>query len=129
MFSTASVRLASSDKNNATASLSWKKRDYLSNPTTDNISWLVKYLNSFCCDQGIVTWRGNIDKCDMYDYEVTHLILFIPKHSLTRLLILDFHAKCNHLGVTSTVRLSGFWLPRARQAIKTYFSVYIVQKI
>ena len=48
--------------------------------------------------------------------------ILLPKYSdLTRLIIKDCHDKCKHLGIAATLsklKLSGYWVPCARQSVK-----------
>ena len=46
-------------------------------------------------------------------------------HNLTELMIVEYHKRCKHLRIQSTlnkIRHSGFWIPRARQAVKKVIS-------
>merc|ERR1739842_11157 len=66
-----------------------------------------------------------IGKADAYEYDVLHPILLSKDHHLTQLIIEEAHSKVQHLGIGSTlnkVRLSGFWIPKSRQAIKNVLS-------
>ena len=54
-----------------------------------------------------------------------HPILLAKDHDLSKLIIVDCHLKVQHLGIGATlnqIRSSGFWVPKARQAIKNILS-------
>ena len=75
------------------------------------------YIDKYC----ILRSAGRHDKCDAYDRDITNPILLAKDHDLTKLIIEDCHRKCQHLGIDATVnmiRLSGFEIPKARQAVK-----------
>ena len=86
------------------------------------IPLIVNNLNLFIDDDDIVRTRGRISKCSYYDYEILNPIILPKRHYLTTLFIRRAHIACMHLGIQSTltkIRLLGFWIPRARQVIKT----------
>ena len=85
----------------------------------------VRDLNLFLDKDGIVRSSGRIGKNTTYEYEVINPILIAKEHPLTTLIITDCHLRCKHLGVQTTlnkVRLSGFWIPKARQSVKKVIS-------
>ena len=56
-------------------------------------------------------------------------ILIAKDHALTLLIIHDCHFRSKHLGIQTTlnkVRLSGFWIPKARQAVKKVISQCLI---
>lgn len=83
---------------------------------------LMVRLRLFLEETSIIRSGGRIDKT-LYDiYEVKNPILLGKKHLLTRVIILDCHSRCEHLGAFSTlneIRLTGYWIPQGRQAVKT----------
>ena len=106
---------------------------YLHNPTGKRVPELVKHLNLFVDTEGIIRSEGRIGKSTMYEYEVLKPILLGKDHYLTELIIMDCHKRCKHLGIQTTlnkVRISGFWVPKARQMVKKVLSQCIAcQKI
>lgn len=96
---------------------------YLSNPPacSDKVPDLVKNLNLFFDESGLLRAGGRLNKCDSLNFSVRNPIL-LPKISpLTNLIISDSHQKCMHLGTNSTlaaVRNEGFWIPRGRTVVK-----------
>ena len=51
--------------------------------------------------------------------------MLAKSHNSTKLMIIKNHKRCKHLGVQATknkIRLSGFWIPKARQAVKSVIS-------
>ena len=97
---------------------------YLQNPQ-GRAPDLVKNLNLFLDNEGSIRSRGRIGKNTLFEYEVINPILVGKKHPLTALIINDCHLKVKHLGLQATlnkVRLSGFWIPKARQAVKNVIS-------
>ena len=101
------------------------------NKSNTQIPDLVKNLNLFLDQDGILRSKGRISKVNYYDYEVLNPILLPKEHSYSRLIIRKAHFSCKHLGVQSTlnkVRLQGYWIPKARQIIKTVLSECIICK-
>ena len=99
--------------------------EYLQNPQNKDVPNLVSSLNLFIDKSGVLRSDGRSGKCDAYEYDLVNPILIAKNHDLTKLIIEDCHLKCQHLGIGSTlnkVRMSGFWIPRARQAVKNVLS-------
>ena len=87
-------------------------------------------MNLFLDEQGILRTAGRINKSS-FDNEVTNPILLMRDHHLTKLVIEDCHKKCKHLGLQTTVnkiRMSGFWITKIRQAVKTVISSCVICK-
>jgi len=104
---------------------------FLKNPKKDEIPSIVNQLNLFIDDNGILRSRGRIAKTLLYNYDVINPVLLGKNHHLTRLIIRDFHARCQHLGVQATInfiRSHGFWIAKARQAVKNILSECIICK-
>jgi hypothetical protein len=83
---------------------------------------LVKDLNLFTDDFGVVRSKGRLSRCESLPYDVMHPILISRNSHFSRLLIIKNHQNCKHLGVNSTLnalRNQGFWLPKGRPLIKT----------
>ena len=83
---------------------------------------LISDLNLFLDDKGILRSKGRIQKCLAASYGVINPVVMHKTCPLTKLIILDAHSKCNHLGVGSTInylRNSGWWIPKIRQAVST----------
>ena len=72
---------------------------------------LVRDVNLFCDQKGVVQSQAKIDKINDCPSEVKHPLL-LPKYSdLTRLIIKECHDNCRHLGIAATLcklRLSGY---------------------
>ena len=93
----------------------------LQSPRGKEVPELLKNLNVFLDERGIIRTKGKEGQITTYDYEVINPILLAKDHNLTELKIVEYHKRCKHLGIQSTlnkIRLSGFWIPRARQAVK-----------
>ena len=94
--------------------------DFLTNGNA-NVPVLVKNLNLFIDQEGMMRSKGRLDNCDLFPEHVNNPIL-LPKESfVTKLLISDAHATCKHLGTPTTLgqlRRSGFWIPQGRTAVK-----------
>lgn len=72
--------------------------------------------------EGLIRSRGRIDRSSYFTYEIKNPILIGKHHPVTRLIILDCHVKCCHLGTRSTLaelRRSGYWVPQGRQAVNS----------
>lgn len=95
---------------------------YRQSPQGKKVPELLKNLkNLFIDERRIIRTKGIIGKITTYDYEVINPVLLAKDHDLTELMIVEYHKRCKHLGIQSTlnkIRLSGFWIPRARQAVK-----------
>ena len=95
--------------------------DYLKDPRGKSAPDLVNNLNLFIDKDGILRSQGRIGKATLFEYDLMNPILLAKDHPLTRLIIENCHRNRQHLGIRSTlnkVRLSGFWIPKIRQAIK-----------
>ena len=90
---------------------------YLQSPQGKEVPELLKNLNLFLDERGIIRTKGRIGKITTYGYEVINPVLLAKDHNLTELMIVEYHKRCKHLGIQSTlnkIHLSGFWIPRAR---------------
>ena len=100
--------------------------NYLQNKEKQNSSpSLVNQLDLFIDDSGILRSKGRINRTLYYDTNILNPIVLPSNHHVTRLIICDHHRKCMHLGLQTTInniRLSGFWIPRARQVVKNALS-------
>ena len=102
-----------------------KEYHFLSTNQTTKPPELVKQLDLFIDQQGLIRSRGRINKSQYYDYNITNPILLAKDHSLTNLIISSIHERARHMGLGTTLtklRLAGFWVPRSRQAIKNVLS-------
>ena len=99
------------------------KIEFLENPSGRGPLELVQNFNLFSDQSEIVRSRARIDETIECLSAVKYPIL-LPKYSaLTKLIVQEGHNDCKHLGIAATLcklRLSGYWLPRARQSIKYY---------
>ena len=92
---------------------------------------LVKNLDLFIDDEGIVRSKGRISKVNFYNYEILNPILLPKNDNFTHMIIRRAHFTCKHMGLQSTlnkVRLQGYWIPCARQVVKTVLSDCIICK-
>ena len=108
-----------------------EEQAYLQAPNDHKVPNLVNNLQLFIDKKGLIRSQGRIGKSTTYEYEILNPILLAKGHPLTNLIIKDCHNRCKHLGIQSTlnkVRLSGFWIPKARQAVKTNLSQCILCK-
>jgi hypothetical protein len=99
--------------------------DFLTNSTGKEVPALVKQLNLFLDGDCILRSKGRMSKCIQYKYDVLNPVMLGKKHSLTNLMINEFHKKVQHLGLQSTINYmhtQGFWVPRARQTVKNIIS-------
>ena len=93
--------------------------------SSEHVPTLVKDLDLFLDDNEIVRSHGRISKSLHFSYDVCNPILLGKIHHLTRLIILNAHSQVKHLGVQTTlnfIRNQGFWIPKARQAVKNVLS-------
>ena len=66
---------------------------YLNDPSSvESVPVLVKNLDLFLDERGIIRSRGRIGKARMFDYEVVNPILLAKNHPLTKLII-EFYLK------------------------------------
>ena len=93
---------------------------FLNSPGNRNISDLVKDLNLYIDEEGIIRSKGIINKNVTHEEGVQNPILLGKSH-LTYLVITHLNHRVKHLGVGTTLnalRLGGFWVPKGRQVIK-----------
>lgn len=100
-------------------------------PSDKVIPPLVNQLNLFLDDGGILRTRGRISRTLLYDFNVLNPIMLAKRHHLTSLMIVDFHLRCQHLGIKTTLNyiwLQGYWIPKARQVVKTVLAKCVTCK-
>ena len=98
-----------------------KELEFLSKPEHRSVPPLVRDLNLFKDDQGVIRSKGRLRRCAHLPYDVIHPVLLARNGNLTNLIIRKCHEKCKHMGISSTLNMlrnQGFWLPRARPKIK-----------
>ena len=99
----------------------------------DKIPNLVNNLNLFIDEQNILRSKGRIDKCTAIDKNLINPILLPKSSNLTKLMIFDFHERCKHLGINTTLTLlrnSGFWVVKGRAVIKSVLDhCYLCKKL
>src|ERR1700755_966168 len=104
-----------------------------SNNKSDPVPPLVNHLDLFLDKENILRSHGRISKSLHFNYEICNPILLAKIHPFTRLIILNAHSQVQHLGVQTTlnhIRNKGFWIPQARQAVKTVLSTcFLCKKI
>ena len=108
-----------------------KELEYLNDPSNHKPTDLVRNLNLFLDGKGLIRSEGRISKTKFHDYNVIFPIILAKNHPLTRLIIINMHEKCKHLGLNATltkIRLHGFWIPKARQCIKKVLSTCFICK-
>ena len=106
-----------------------KEISFLNSPGNRNIPDLVKDLNLYIDEEGVIRSKGRINKNVTHEEGVQNSILLGKSHHLTYLLIIHFHHRVKHLGVGTTLnalRLGGFWVPKGRQVIKKVLSHYMI---
>ena len=104
---------------------------YLKDPKNKQLPDLVRNKSLYLDKYGLLRSGGRHDKCDAYDRDITNPILLAKDHDLTKLVIEDSHRRCQYLGIDATVnmiRLVGFEVPKARQAVKNVIRLYRVCK-
>lgn len=95
--------------------------DFLRNPAGSQIPNLVRNLNLFLDEENILRSKGRLDKCKFASFDIANPIVLHRDCHFTKLLVVKFHEKCRHLGLTPTLnslRNSGYWIPKARPLIK-----------
>lgn len=109
-----------------------KEINYLLQPRKKEAPDLVKNLNLFLDKEGIIRSDGRIGKTSAFEYETIYPILLAKDNHLTKLIINDCHDKYEHLGIAATLnklRLSGFWVPKARHTVRKAISeCYLCKK-
>ena len=101
---------------------------YLKNPQ-GKVPNLVRDLNLLIDKEGLIRSSRRIGKNSTYEYEVINPILIAKDHDLTLLIINDCHFRSKHLGIQTAlnkVRLFGFWITKARQAVKKVISQCLI---
>ena len=85
-----------------------------------HIPKLVNNLNLFSHDE-ILRSKGRLGKCDLISWNLNNPIVLPRESFFTRLMIIDAHVSCKHMGVSSTlnaIRMRGIWISKARIMIK-----------
>ena len=93
--------------------------------TKQHIPNLVRDMDLFIDKDGLLRSRLRVDKVDNFSYEVKNPILLAKKHPLTKLIVLNCHARVKHLGIRATlnkVRMAGYRIPQPRQSVKNAIS-------
>ena len=70
---------------------------YLQSPQGKEVPELLKNLNLFVDESGMIRTKARIGKITTYDYEVINLVLLAKDHNLTELMIVEYHKRCKHL--------------------------------
>ena len=99
--------------------------EYLKEPLGRSEPKRVRALDLFFDSDGLIRSRGRICRSSYLAYEAKNPILISKHHPITRLIILDCHERCSHLGTGSTLaelRRSGYWVPQGRQAVNKVLS-------
>ena len=102
-----------------------REQSFLKDTTKSKTPSLVKNLNVFLDQEGILRMDGRIANSKRYGYEVKYPILQGKHHLYTELLINESHQQSKHLGISTTIaqiRIACFWIPQARQAVKIVLS-------
>ena len=98
--------------------------EFLLHPSK-NVPNLVKNLNLFLDENGLVRSQGRLKRCDKINYNLCNPIVLPRDSNLTKLYVWFFHEKTKHLGVNSTLnclRNHGFWIPKGRIVVKSVIS-------
>ena len=80
-----------------------RELSFLHDSTKSKTSNLVKNLNVFLDQEGILRMDGKIANFKRYGYEVKYPLLLGKHHPYTELLINEFHQQSNHLGISTTI--------------------------
>ena len=94
--------------------------EYLKEPMRNQEPMRVRALDLFLDSDGLIRSRGRLNRSSHLAYEVKNPILLGKHHPVTKLVIVDCHVKCSHLGTGATLaelRQSGSWVPQGRQAV------------
>ena len=73
----------------------------------------------------MIRTKGKISKNTIYENKIINPVLLAKNHNLTKFMITENHERCKHLSIQATlnkIRLSGFWIPKTRQAVKSVIS-------
>ena len=100
-------------------------------PEKSSIPNLVKNLNLFLDQNGVLRSKGRIEKCSKISFNVVNPIILPKTSHLTNLYVNYFHSLCKHLGNSSTLntlRNHGFWIPKARNLINKIASNCLICK-
>ena len=92
--------------------------EYLKKPVRRPMPGIVRALDLFLGPDGLIRSSGRIDQFSHLTYEVKNPILIGKHHPVTRLIMLDCHERCCHLGAGSTLAeltRSGYWVLQGRQ--------------
>ena len=79
----------------------------------------------FIDQRGMIQTKDRISKNTIHEDEIIDPVLLAKNHNLTQLMITENHKRCKHLGIQATlneITLSGFWIPKTRQAVKSVIS-------
>ena len=82
-------------------------------------------LNLFIDHWGMLRTKDRINKNILYEDEIINPVLLAKNLNLTKLMITENHKRFKHLGIQTTlnkIKLSGFWIPKTRQAVKSVIS-------
>lgn len=105
---------------------------FLTNPTKSTPS-LVNTLKLFLDKDGLLRSKSRLDKASSLEQSETNPILLPKSHPLSKLIILHFHHRMDHLSTASTLlklRQSGFWIPQGRQSVSNALkSCFICRKM
>ena len=94
--------------------------DFLNASQSKFMPPVVRLLNLFLDERGVIRCRGRLEKSDL-DYEVRNPVLLHRDSFLSHLLVWDAHLRCEHLGIGSTLsklRTGGIWIPKGRAFVK-----------
>lgn len=104
---------------------------HLKIPEKKNVPCLIKSLSLFVDDNGLLRCKGRFAKCKTLSYEMNNPLLLAKDCNLTKLIILDCHARAKHMGIPTTMvklQTSGFYVPKIRQQVKKFISPCIICK-
>ncbi|XP_043661591.1 uncharacterized protein LOC122625565 [Drosophila teissieri] len=84
---------------------------------SSDIRGLVPYLD----EDGILRAYGRIDAALCMPYSARRPVLLSHRHSLTELIVRDFHARMKHQNVDATIRTK-FWVTKMRRVMRRVIS-------
>ena len=88
--------------------------EFVKKPKKD-VPLIVRNLNLFLDNHGILKSSGRISKCKKLDFDACNPIILPRKSFLTELFIWDAHESYRHLGVATTlniIRSQDLWITK-----------------
>jgi len=99
-----------------------QSRDKSDIPILPKSLTLINKLNLYLDDRQLLRSKGRLALAPQFTWDAINPFLIEGKSDLARLLILNAHRKCLHLGTNSTLnylRNQGLWLTKARVSVNS----------